>query len=292
MIYDIGTKVLLEKCRDEILHWFLGLAVTESTLLEEVPQETASLRRADFAVRILGEDGISRMVLLEIQSRWDDAIPLRLLEYRTRYLLKYGLETLSSVLLLRPSGKALDFYQDHEVSYRFRLLALYAMPAQDVLDRGSPCLLPFVPLMRGGQDLAREAEERLTRSPLPPGDKGDILSSMALLSGLVSKKLATELIQRRRDLMIESPAYEIFRKDGMEEGLQQGLQQGKKQEAREAILDYLEERFGRIPPAMVQAVDAIDDLRHLKSLRRKTATVPSLDAFAALLESSTQESGD
>lgn len=65
MNYDIATKVLLEKCRDEILRWFLGLAVTESTLLEEVPQETASLRRMDFAV-----------------------------------------------LLLRPSGQVLDFYQD------------------------------------------------------------------------------------------------------------------------------------------------------------------------------------
>lgn len=35
MHYDIATKILLEKCREEILKRFLGLSFRESILLEE-----------------------------------------------------------------------------------------------------------------------------------------------------------------------------------------------------------------------------------------------------------------
>lgn len=120
MVYDVAAKVLIEKCRNEILRRFLHMPVDDSSLVEEVPQETVSLRRADFAIRVTAEGGASLMVLLEIQSRWDEAIPLRLLEYRTRYILKYGLETISSVLLLTESPKVVDAYRDNEVEYRFR----------------------------------------------------------------------------------------------------------------------------------------------------------------------------
>ena len=43
MHYDIASKVLMEKCRGEILRRFLGIEVLESTILEELPQETVSV---------------------------------------------------------------------------------------------------------------------------------------------------------------------------------------------------------------------------------------------------------
>jgi hypothetical protein len=61
------------------------------------------------------------------------------------------------------------------------------------------------------------------------------------------------------------------------------LQQGKVQEAREAILDYLEARFGSVPREIIRAVDAIDDLDRLKALRRQSAVVSSPEAFSSLL---------
>lgn len=84
-----------------------------------------------------------------------------------------------------------------------------------------------------------------------------------------------------------SAAYEIIKNEGVEVGLQQGLQQGKVQEAREAILDNLEARFGRVPREIIRAVDAIADLDGLKVLRRSSATVVSLEAFTAVLSKET-----
>jgi hypothetical protein len=43
--------------------------------------------------------------------------------------------------------------------------------------------------------------------------KAGILTSMAILSGLVSAELPARLIARRKDIMIESAAYEIIESD-------------------------------------------------------------------------------
>jgi hypothetical protein len=116
MHYDIAAKVLMEKCRGEILRRLLGLSVSESTLLQELPQETVSVKRSDFPILIRDESGDQRLVLLEIQSQWDRHMPLRLLDYRCRYVLKHDVEAISCVLLLKPSAKAVASYEDNEGS--------------------------------------------------------------------------------------------------------------------------------------------------------------------------------
>ncbi|GAB6162626.1 hypothetical protein JCM12298_17850 [Desulfothermus naphthae] len=56
---------------------------------------------------------------------------------------------------------------------------------------------------------------------------------MGILSGLISRGIPMKsrgipmkLIKRKRDIMIDSAAYEIIKREGFEEGIQQGLEQG------------------------------------------------------------------
>jgi len=44
----------------------------------------------------------------------------------------------------------------------------------------------------------------------------DLLTSMAKLSGLTSADLPLEIIRRRRDIVIESAAYDIIKQKGIE----------------------------------------------------------------------------
>ncbi len=62
------------------------------------------------------------------------------------------------------------------------------------------------------------AEETIYESGLGRGDKADLLTGMALLSGLLDKDLPCKLLERRRDIMMESYAYELIKKEGYEEG--------------------------------------------------------------------------
>jgi predicted transposase YdaD len=276
MHYDIAAKVLMEKCREQILRRLFGLSVAESSLLQELPQETVSVKRSDFAVMVKEESGARRLVLLEIQTRWDHQLPLRLLDYRSRYLLKYDVDAISCVLLLRPSGEALARYEDSEVTFAYRLIRLYEMDAREIVEENILCLMPFVPLMRHGEALLDQADSLLYQSALPREDKADMLTVMTIFSGLISDKLPRMLVARRRDIMIESAAYDVIK--------QEGLQQGKIQEAQEAILDNLEARFEIAPESIAKEVQGIEELGVLKALHRGSVRVASLDEFKALLK--------
>ncbi|MCL0101049.1 hypothetical protein M1N68_00120 [Peptococcaceae bacterium] len=45
-------------------------------------------------------------------------------------------------------------------------------------------------------------------------EKADLLTGMMILAGLVSKDLARELQERRRDIIIELAAYELIKEEG------------------------------------------------------------------------------
>jgi len=231
--YDIASKVLIEKCRYELLRHFVGLEVEQSILLEEIPQETVSLRRSDYPIRVTDADGRVFLVLLEIQTFWKQNVPMRSLEYRMRYRIKYDLPVQTCILLLTPSESAADWYEDDEVRFTYRLIPIYKWDARKIVADQLSCLVPFVPLMRHGQEMFLEAENLLYNSSMSLSDKGDMLTTMAILSGLISKDLAAELIHRRRDMMIESAAYDLIKQEGKLEGKLEGRLEGR----QEGIVD-------------------------------------------------------
>ncbi|MBF0549264.1 MAG: hypothetical protein HQK60_01895 [Deltaproteobacteria bacterium] len=295
MQYDVSTKILIAKCGREIIHRLIGIRLTDDDVLEELPQETVSLKRADAVIMVTDKTGNRRIVLIEIQTAWDRDVPLRLLDYRTRYRLKYGLEAISSVLLLQPSGQAVAQYEDNEVSFRFRLIRVYDLDAQDIVQEGLICLMPFVPLMRHGKDLVGQADDLIYESSLPRKDKADMLGAMAIFSSLVSRDIPRMLFSKRRDIMIDSPAYEVFKevvyedvwKDLTEKYQLEGLTEDEKKirlamlllQSRNDVIKILKFRFETLPPAIVQAINELWHPDILDKLLISAVTAPSLEQF-------------
>ena len=286
MQYDIAIKELLRHCSQAILEHLAGLPVQHCTLLE-VPQETTSVRRSDFPLRVVTPDGEEFLVLIEVQTFWEPRLPLRLLEYRARHMLREGLEAYTVVLLLRPGGRVTEVYTDREVQYRFRVIPVYAFDAEELLAKGPVCLLPLVPLMQKGEALLEEADKRIYESNLNRLVKGDLLTIMALLAGLVSEDLPRRLLERRRDIMVESAAYKLIweeaLKEGLKEGLQEGLRQGKREGLLEGIALGLELKFGAKGLQVLPDVQEIQDPDLLEVLHRALREVQTLDEFEQLL---------
>ena len=86
-----------------------------------------------------------------------------------------------------------------------------------------------------------------------------MLTSMAILSGLVSDKMPVELISRRKDIMIESVAYDIIKQDGIKEGIQQGIQQGILTNAQDMVIEALQERFVVVGEDIIDKIKALGD---------------------------------
>ena len=76
------------------------------------------------------------------------------------------------------------------------------------------------------------------------------------------------------------PHITLFEELALKEGLEKGLQKGILQKAREAILDVLDTRFGEVPDAVRERVNALCSEPTLKDLLRHAARVPSLDEFS------------
>lgn len=238
--YDISAKVLMESCRDDIIRYLMDLPVKQSRILKQLPQETPSLKRSDFPIMVTDREGNEQMVIIEIQTEWRRSVPLNLIDYRVRYLLKYNVESTTCVLLLRPSASATDRYEDKEIRFCYRLVKIYEMDARTVVAEGPLCMLPFVPLMRGGGEALDEAEALIYGSEKTRPQKADMLTTMAIMSGLISADMPAKLIARRKDIMIESAAYDLIKNEGYSEGKAAGIEEGreemKMQTARKLLL--------------------------------------------------------
>jgi len=197
-----------------------------------------------------------------------------------RVLLKLPLPVIPVILLLRPSSSARDYFEESGLTFKFKLVKLYEMLAAEFMKEVDVQLLPFVPAMEGGSEAVWEAEKRIYESELPVEDKADLLTAMAIFAGLKSEALTRKLVERRRDIMIESAAYDIIKEDGIKEGLQQGILQ----KAREDVVEILEVRFEVVPASIAKTINEIDNPSVLKMLHKKAATVDSLEEFKEVMD--------
>ncbi|GAB6163754.1 hypothetical protein JCM12298_29140 [Desulfothermus naphthae] len=140
--------------------------------------------------------------------------------------------------------------------------------------------------------MVEEAERGIYEGKESRAYKADMLTGMTIMAGLVSEEMALKLLQRRRDIMIESAAYELIGQEryeagiqqGLQEGLQQGLQQGLLLDAQEMLLNALEERFEIVPRAIVRKIKEIEDREVIKGLFRVALRSDSLEEFKSKLE--------
>ncbi|HEX29678.1 TPA: hypothetical protein ENG04_06320, partial [Candidatus Poribacteria bacterium] len=70
MRYDVAAKVVVQHGKEALIRWFLQIDPEEIELMEELPQESASLRRSDFPLWVRTKDGREQIILLEFQTRW------------------------------------------------------------------------------------------------------------------------------------------------------------------------------------------------------------------------------
>ena len=102
--------------------------------------------------------------------------------------------------------------------------------------------------------------------------------------------------RKKKDIMIESAAYELIKKEGFEEGIQrgieqgiqkgmeQGIQKGKTQGLRRSIVMILGNRFEAVPQTLTQRIQQVENLETLEILLGVALRVESLDDFRKKLQ--------
>jgi predicted transposase YdaD len=250
-------------------------------------------RASDSLLRVHGKDGKPFLSLTELQLRHDKEMPQRTMAYAALARHKYDLEVFVTIVYLLPPPEDTSitsaFHSEFmgQVGHQdFQVIKLWDIEAEKALAFDNPAIVPFVPLMQGGntEGMLHKCADRIRQEPRS-------LELETILSVFASYVLDTQLIRRvlRWDMHIlkESPILEEalleeFEKGeqiGEQKGEQKGKQKGKQESSLAALYQTLTIRFGAYESYLAKYNFELLDTEALRELNEVALTAESLAEF-------------
>ncbi|MBW4613733.1 MAG: DUF4351 domain-containing protein [Desmonostoc vinosum HA7617-LM4] len=280
---DIGGKRLISLAPDAWVQWVTQHPdVVAKEILGSEFQWIS--RETDVLVKAYSANHGDFLVLNELQLRYTKYMPLRMRAYTALAQERYKLPIYPVLINILPPPPTLTVVNSYEQEFMglraiqdYRVINLWEIDAEIVFRQPIPSLLPFVPVLRGGNEASviRQAVKVL---------RADIQMNQleSLLAFFASFVLDTPLVQQimRWDMAVlqESPWYQQILTEGEQIGLQQGLQQG----AARQLIRVLQKRFGEVPPALQARLES-ESVEQLESLIDNAIAVSSLEEFIQIL---------
>ena len=287
--YDTVSKDVVQANPEDWIRFFLNIPDAQVIKVLNTEQPTVRSHRSDSFIHsnILGKEVI---VHFEFQTRdsTDTPMPHRIAGYAGRSIETFKMDVYSHVVYLHPDAGRNDpgrYVQDmpgYEITINYKVIRLCELEGQAILDARLKGLIPFAPLMKPPEtmDSGRWLRECIRVADSVPQDashKADYLTDTAILSGLIFE------YQAIREIISEETMYES---SVIQHFTQRGIEQGERKSSIESILETLEIRF---QPSEVDtlkpALERIEELQHLKRLRRAAMQVSTLDEFKRILAS-------
>ncbi|MEB3233701.1 MAG: Rpn family recombination-promoting nuclease/putative transposase [Leptolyngbyaceae bacterium] len=238
---DIGSKRLVSLDPDNWVKW-----VTQQNNV--VAQEILSSdfqwvsRESDVLVKVHSPTVKTFLVLSELQLRYTKWMPRRMRAYAALAEERYDCPVYPVLINILPPAstvKIASHYQSEVLGLTarqdYRVINLWEIDADLVFQTPLPSLLPFVPVLRGGND---ESRIRMALQELRTDERLNELEP--LLAFFATFVLDSPVVRQimRWDMVVlrESPWYQ--------EILQEGLDQGSKREAIALVSRLLVRRVG------------------------------------------------
>ena len=279
---DISGKKIINIYNQAWAEWVLQAQAIE--VLDELSGDLQFVARAtDSLLKVQGQDG-NFLALTELQLVYDETMPKRLASYKLLAQQKYNLEVFVTVVYFLPPPEKVKVASCYHQEFMgqtthidFQIIKLWELDATAILAFGNPALLPFVPLMEGGNTKAMvwACAERIRQEP-DALELETILSVFA--SYVIDKKFIRQLLRWEMDIVKESPIIQELLDQEFEKGIEQGIEQGVYKATLQALHQTLTIRF-KVTLGQFDAHFATLDLEALQKLNEIALTVQSLLEF-------------
>lgn len=278
---DIGSKRLISLAPTAWVRWLTGDMALEA--LELVGSEFQWISRAnDVLIKARSPVHGEFLIANEMQLRPDKQMGRRLRVYSVLGEEKYELPVYPAVVNILPPAEGVVIANHYHSEFMglvahqdYKVVNLWEVEAGLVFERKLSPLLPFVPILKGGQD-----EAMLSRAVMQLRADENIAELEPLLAFFATFVLKSEVVRRimRWDMAVlrESPWYREILEEGIEKGFEQGVEQGiergiergVRQERQEMALHILRYRFGEMEAELVAQVEQLtaEQLRPLIDL--------------------------
>ncbi|QJB44646.1 Rpn family recombination-promoting nuclease/putative transposase [Dolichospermum flos-aquae] len=282
---DVSTKRLISLAPNNWVKWVTQIPdVVAGEILNSEFQWIS--RESDVLIRAESKEYGEFMVLNELQLRYKSELPRRMRAYAGLAEEKYKLPTYPVLINILKTGDAeipTRFESNLaglEVRQDYRVINLWEVDVKIALEQPLPSLLPFVPILKGGEDesIIREAL-RLLQADEQLNQLETVLAFSATF--VLDSSLVQEIMRWDMTVLRESPWYQEI----LQQGEQQGEQKGEKKDRLSSIELCLEVKFGNEGLKFMPKISEISDLETLKTIQRSILTVESLEELKHILQS-------
>ena len=273
---DVSTKRLISLAPNNWVKWVTQIPdVVAGEILNSEFQWIS--RESDVLIRVESKEYGKFLVLNELQLRYKVEMPRRMRAYAGLAEEKYKLPTYPVLINILKTGDAEipTRYESNlaglEVRQDYRVINLWEVDVKIALEQPLPSLLPFVPILKGGEDesIIREAL-RLLQADEQLNQLETVLAFFATF--VLDSSLVQEIMRWDMTVLRESPWYEEI------------LQRGKREERLSNIELSLEVKFGNEGLKLMPKISQISDLETLKTIQRSILTVASLQELRLVME--------
>lgn len=267
---DIGGKRLISLAPDAWVKW-----VTQSpdVLAREILASEFQWisRESDVVVKAYHPQIKDFLVLNELQLRYNTRLPRRMRAYAALAEERYNLPVYPVLINILPPPETMEIVSNYEsqvlglqARQDYRVINLWEVDAQIVFQQPLPSLLPFVPVLKGGDEIAvvQQAVQAL-RADEQLNELEPLLAFFA--SFVLSSPLVQQIMRWDMAVLRESPWYQQILNEGRREELLSGIELG------------LELKFGAEGLQLMPEISQITDLDVLKTIREGLRTMNSLE---------------
>lgn len=279
---DTGSKQVINIYNQAWAEWILQQQQVK--VEAELSGEFQFVARASDSLLQVNSSRGRFLVLTELQFQYDQKMPKRLAAYAALARQKYDQDVYVTVVyFISPSvGVTIDQSYDREFMGQiarqdFQSILLWELEAEQVLAYGNPALLPFVPLMRGGntEQMVRKCAERIRQEPRA----AELETILALFAGYVlDTALIKQILRWEMQVIQESPIIQEL----IERGREEGREEGERKATIDALYQTLTIRFKVEPGKFDQRFERLE-AGSLKKLNEAALIVQNLADFEKTL---------
>ena len=274
--YDKSSKWLVQHHGDSILRLAGIQKIAAWRPVQAEVVQPSQLPDGLLEVRLEGESRDHPFVL-ELATYPERRVEEQLTRDAMLVYLERGELPEAVALVLRPKGKyqvpaSRELHSRHGLSschMNWRVVALWTVPAEELLQAGDVGLVPWVPLT----DFADPPEKMvqhcrdLIDEGAPRGEKTNLLAVTQVLAYLRYNSKDLLKILGGKEVMLEIPF------------LDEIVMEKTRETAHKDIGTVLKTRFGDVPRDLVEAIESVVDEEQLEDLVRSAVVCPDLATF-------------
>ncbi len=290
---DIGSKRLISLSPNQWVKWVTNIQEAESREILSSEFQWIS-RDSDVLIKAFSPEIGEFLVINELQLRSSSRMAKRMFAYTALATEKYDLPVYPVLInILPPSAEPEIANQDStqfqglEFRCDYQVINLWEVDVAIVFQQSLSSLLPFVPVLKGGDDadIVREALGQLRQSETL-NELEPLLAFFATF--VLESKLVQEIMRWDMAILRESPWYQEILKEGekrgIEKGIERGIERGIQQELLSSIEWGLELKFGSEGLTILGEIRQITDVEILRQIRQALLKVNNLEQLRPIYQ--------